>query len=119
MKTVLGTGLVSGALLAANSQAELVDGEELIDPTAPFLLEVESAEPVTNLFATLNSYELNSILIRDDFRVAVINSKRVKEGELIGSARVVSIERGKVTLDLDGEERVLNLHGAPIKTRSK
>jgi len=108
-------------MLAMNAAAALVDGEELIDPTAPFLLEMESAggQPVANVFARFNNYDVSSILIRENLRIAVINSQRVREGELIGSARVVSIEEGEVTIDLDGQTRVLSLHGGTsIKSRA-
>lgn len=110
--------LVSILLMSGQSFAELVDGEELIDPTAPFLLEVDSAKPAVNIFATINNFDVSSILIREDFRLAVINSQRVREGEFVGSARVVSIDESSVTLNIGGEIRVLSLHGAVIKERS-
>lgn len=108
-------------VLAVNAAAALVDGEELIDPTAPFLLDMENTgtQPVANVFARFNNYDVSSILIRENLRIAVINSQRVREGEFIGNARVVSIEEGEVTIDLDGQTRVLSLHGGTtIKTRS-
>ena len=104
--------------LAMPVWAELVNGEELIDPTAPFLLELQSDAPAVNLFATLGSYEVSSILIRENVRIAVINSRRVREGEFIGNAQVVRIDSASVTLSIGGETRVLELHGAPIKTRA-
>ena len=112
---------VCALMLAMNVAAALVDGEELIDPTAPFLLEMESTggQPVANVFARFNNYDVSSILIRENLRIAVINSQRVREGEFIGNARVVSIEEGEVTIDLDGQTRVLSLHGGTsIKSRA-
>lgn len=106
---------------AVNGHAALVDGEELIDPTAPFLLDMEDTgnQSLANAFASFNNYTVSSILIRENLRIAVINSQRVREGEFIGNARVASIDESAVTLDLDGTTRVLRLHGgAAIKTRA-
>ena len=107
--------------LAVNAAAALVDGEELIDPTAPFLLDMGNTgnQPIANVFARFNNFDVSSILIRENLRIAVINSQRVREGEFIGNARVVSIEAGEVTIDLDGQTRVLTLHGGTaVKTRT-
>lgn len=106
--------------IAVSGTAAMVDGEELIDPTAPFLLDMESLgdQPVANIFARVNNYAVSSILIRENLRIAVINSERVREGEFIGNARVDSIAENAVTISLDGETQVLNLHGASIKSQA-
>lgn len=120
-RQLLAAGTVIAFSVSANAMAAMVDGEELIDPTAPFLLDMEDTgnEPIANVFARFNNYAVSSILIRENLRIAVINSQRVREGEFIGNARVVSIEEGEVTIDLDGQTRVLSLHGgATIKSRT-
>lgn len=101
-------------------QAAMVDGEELIDPTAPFLLNMTStgSQPIANLLAGVNNFAVSSVLIRENLRIAVINSQRVREGEFVGNARVVSIDESGVTIDLDGETRILKLHGTQIKSRA-
>lgn len=112
---------LAGLLAAGNAMAALVDGEELIDPTAPFLLDIENTggQSLANAFARFTNYDLSSILIRENLRIAVINAQRVREGEFIGNARVVSIDEGEVTIDLDGQTRVLSLHGGTvIKSRT-
>ena len=117
-KQMLAAVTVLMLTIAGSGTAAMVDGEELIDPTAPFLLEMENTgnQPLANVFARFNNYEVSSILIRDSLRIAVINSQRVREGEFVGNARVVSIGQNSVTIDLDGESRILNLHGASIKS---
>jgi hypothetical protein len=79
-------------------------------------MENTGNQALANVFARFNNYEVSSILIRENLRIAVINSQRVREGEIVGNARVVSIGQNSVTIDLDGEARVLNLHGASIKS---
>ena len=110
--------LVTLVMLAATARAELVNGEDLIDPTAPFLLRADSNSPLLNVFATFNNYEVSSILIRPNLRLAVVNSQRVRVGDNIGNAEIVNIEQDRVTINLDGETRELMLHGGSIKTMS-
>ena len=110
--------LVTLVMLAATARAELVNGEDLIDPTAPFLLRADSNSPLLNVFATFNNYEVSSILIRPNLRLAVVNSQRVRVGDNIGNAEIVNIEQDRVTINLEGETRELMLHGGSIKTMS-
>jgi hypothetical protein len=110
--------LVTLVMLAATARAELVNGEDLIDPTAPFLLRADSNAPLLNVFATFNNYEVSSILIRPNLRLAVVNSQRVRVGDSIGNAEIVNIEQDRVTINLEGETRELMLHGGSIKTMS-
>lgn len=119
-KWAAGTLVAVLAFGSAGCLAAMVDGEELIDPTAPFLLEMEGvvAQPAANLLAGLGNYDVSSILIRSNVRIAVINSQRVREGEYIGNARVISIEESGVTLDLGGELRELKLHSAASVKKS-
>ena len=51
-----------------------------------------------------------------NLRVAVINSRQVKEGEAIGNATVVRIDKDTVTLEIAGEEQEIGLYTRSIKT---
>lgn len=94
------------------------DLERLVDPTAPLNRGAQNTvQP--NLFSLVSSYKVNSILIRPNTKIAVINSRQVREGDLIGNAEVKTIEKTAVTLEIAGEERVLELYGQSIKSLSE
>lgn len=110
------------------------DDELLVDPTMPLNVQVAGDSSDENsgfdieggvsaaggLFSGLfNSFELSSVLIRGDNRIAVINEQRVHEGDSIGNATVTSIEADRVTLNVDGETEILELYENSIKTLVK
>ena len=109
--------LMPVSVFAAND-VDNSDLEQLIDPTAPLNRVVQNTvQP--NLFGLVSSYKVNSILIRPNTKIAVINSRQVREGDLIGNAEVKIIEKNTVTLEIAGEERVLELYGQSIKSLSE
>lgn len=57
------------------------------------------------------AWRLESILISDRRRVAVINGHTVSRGDSVGDARVASIEPGSVTLKTNGKTLELTLDG--------
>lgn len=59
--------------------------------------------------------KLNSLLISKTRKVAIINGKRVKEGDVIGNAKVVTIKKGKVVVSRNGQYETLKLKPNPIK----
>lgn len=71
------------------------------------------------LSGMFTSYELSSVLIRGDSRIAVINEQRVRVGDSVGNARVTAIEPDKVSLNVDGQIQTLELYGNSIKTLVK
>lgn len=79
---------------------------ELADPTAP-------TDPA--LFFGRDSdresrgWELNSVLIGPHRRVAMINGVAVREGDRIGTARVLRIRPGEVELESGNRHIVLHL----------
>lgn len=91
------------------------DLDELVDPTTPLLLNTTVQQSAQNLFSLLSTYRVTSILIRPNMKVAVINSRQVREGDLIGNAEVVKIDKNSVTLAVAGEQQVLELYGRSIK----
>lgn len=92
------------ALLASNAYA-------LHDPTRP-------TDPAL-YFGTGNAggWTLQSILFSDDRRIAIINGKRVREGERVGSARVTRIRNSQVVLKTRGRTLKLQLRSDTVKIR--
>jgi len=62
-------------------------------------------------------WSLQSILYASDRRVAVINGTRVREGDRIGSARVVHIQDSQVVLNAGGRKLTLHLLPTTMKVR--
>ncbi len=92
--------------------------EILRDPTAP-LFSTAGSQPQANLFSLVSSYKVTSILLRPNMKVAVINSRQVREGDVIGNAEVVKIDKNTVTLQVAGEDQILELYGRSVKTLTK
>jgi MSHA biogenesis protein MshK len=86
----------------------------LSDPTRP-------TDPAAYFGArkavSAGSWSLQSILLASDRRIAVINGKRVQEGDRIGSARVVRIRDSQVLLDTGGRSLILHLLPETVKVR--
>lgn len=98
--------LLSPCLLLAEVQAQ-----PLTDPTRP-----PTAAEVHAFFATHDreaapaiDLRLQSVLISEQRRLAIINDRRVTEGDHIGSARVLRIEPGRVYLRDNGIDLTLTL----------
>lgn len=116
---LIGTLVVTGLLQAGQVMAELIDGEELVDPTRPFYTEL-SGEP--DVFVeepsgdrVLGSFDVSFVRIGSSSAMAIINSQRVAIGDEIGGATVVAIDRGGVTLMVDEQEQRVNLYPNNIK----
>ncbi len=113
-------------LLAAHvAFSATMDDELLVDPTAPLDLTSDSVQEEeegilsADLFGIFTRYELSSVLIRAEDRIAVINETRVRVGDTIGAATIASIEADRVTLNVDGETEILELYENSIKTLVK
>lgn len=98
------TALLLTLLMAHNAAA-------LNDPTRP-------TDPAL-YFGSGNAsgWALQSILFSDNRRIAIINGKRVKEGDRIGSARVTRIHNSQVVLKTGDRTLKLRLHPDTLKTR--
>lgn len=116
--------LLKGAaiLLALNfSQvfAEEIDGEELVDPTRPFIVELDNDpdEAILELVRTVvpASYDLTFVRAGSSSPIAIINNQQVTIGDLIGGAQVIAIDRSSVTLLINARERQINLYGTSVK----
>ncbi len=97
--------LLLGSGLAGNVHA-------LKDPTQP-------TDPGNYFGSSENrsgsSWSLQSILSSPQRRIAVINGTRVKEGDRLGSARVVRIHESYVLLNTGGRTLTLHLFPESIK----
>lgn len=103
---------------ASSAKADLIDGEELVDPTRPlFIGRGDSDTDVLTMIRNVvpASYDL-SFIRAGSSPIAVINSERVTIGDSVGGATVTDISRSSVTLSINGNERVISLYGDSIKS---
>ena len=85
--------------------------QALHDPTRP----TDPAEYFGNSARNNSAWSLQSILSASDRRIAIINGTRVREGDVIGSAKVISIDESKVVLNTGGQRFTLRLLPTSIK----
>lgn len=91
-------------------------GERLRDPTAP------SGKGGSDFFLNgqdssgFSGYTLSSLLISPTRKIAIINQKRVQEGEFIDGKKVLKIEKHGVLLQgQNGEPRLLEMFTKEVK----
>jgi hypothetical protein len=74
--------------------------DQLPDPTMP---DGYMAGPVTGEMEALPApeFRLTEIMLSSDRRVAVINGQRLETGDAFAGGRVVSIQAGLVTIELE------------------
>ncbi|MDH3872355.1 MAG: hypothetical protein OEU44_09080 [Gammaproteobacteria bacterium] len=113
MNTRIKTG--AGAVLGLLVLAPPLMAGTLQDPTRPTpgaLFQPSSASrPGADIWA------LNSTLVADDRRVAVINGTHVSEGESIGGAQVLRIRKTDVLIQTPGRQITLQLIPDTLKMR--
>jgi MSHA biogenesis protein MshK len=110
-KKVLLGGLTVLLLL---SGAQLV-AAQLEDPTRPPGF-IGSANGNGSKQGQVATWEVSSILISEDRRLAVVNGKTVKQGDQVGNARVIRISPIAVTLRSSVETFTVKLLPAQIKS---
>ncbi len=98
--------LVFSGLLAMLVPVERGSTASLPDPTRPPQRFVEKTASGT---VASEKWELGSILIAPQRRVAVINGRPLSAGDRVGGAKVVAIEPGQVRLRRGEREFVLEL----------
>ncbi len=82
------------------------------DPTYPLRhIPSESAEN--------RELRLNSVLISNSRRVAVINGQLVAEGDTIAGATLIRILDNRVQVTINGKNRELKLHTTTVKRAVK
>ena len=97
--------MIPGLLIAA--MALPGQAESLRDPTEPPqpTRAQQPAQPQLEL-------SLDSILISDNRRIAVINGQSASTGDSVGEARIQRIEADRVLVELNGTTRTLRLETA-------
>lgn len=108
------------ALVMANQVfAEIIDGEELVDPTRPFIFKVVGDDQIDFLDRFVDvvpsSFEVTFVRVGSSSSMAVVNDQRVTVGDVIGGAEVIAIDRSGVTLLIDDQERRIRLYGTNVK----
>jgi len=90
----------AGVLWAASAT---VAAEQLRDPTRPYSAPIyrEAARP---------QFKVNAIIVSSERRIAIVNGKRVGEGDRVNGATVVSISKRQLTLDVGDRELTLGLN---------
>jgi len=113
--------LISSCLASAVATAEVIDGEELVDPTRPLMmaaarddLDSSVSEMIRNVVPS--SYDVSFVRASSASPIAVINEQRVTIGDQIGGATVIAIDRSGVTLSINDEERRISVFDTSIKT---
>lgn len=96
---------LAAALLWA---APLRAGEGLEDPTRPSALPQAAAAPAASP-STGPRWRLQSTLVADDRRLAVINGRTLARGDRVDGAQVVDIGVGVATLEADGRRTTLRV----------
>ncbi len=106
------------SMLALGLTAEARD-QVPTDPTRP-----PSAAEVRAFFGegtdsvdARESLQLQSILVSNQRRSAIINDRRVSIGDRIGNAEVIAIDADRVRLRRDGAELNLTLAGPQLSIR--
>ena len=85
---------------------------QLDDPTRP----ANIANATSSATAVTSSWDLSSILVSPQRRVAIINGKTVKSGETLAGAKVLMINKTSVKLKSRGEIILLKLFPDSVKT---
>ncbi len=85
----------------------LAAASTLADPTRPANAAMFSSNRA--LESANNGWILNSTLVAADRRVAVINGKHVIEGESVGNATVLKIQKLDVLIQVAGKRITLKL----------
>lgn len=113
--------LLVSALLATTSMADVIDGEELADPTRPFqFTAVTDDTSILDLIRTVvpSSFDLSFVRAGGDNPIAVINQQQLTIGDVIGGAEVIVIDRSGVTLRTNNEEQRISLYSVSVKTNA-
>ena len=100
--------LLAAVMLAPAAPAQ----QGLGDPTRPTSLD--EPEPVQKAARAGPRWRLQSTLVADSRRLAVINGRTVAQGERIDGATVREVRQGGVTLEVEGRRVELRvLQGTP------
>lgn len=108
------------ALITSTAFADVIDGEELVDPTRPFSINIRVqqdtgiADPSRTVVPS--SYDVSFIRASDTSPIAIVNNQRVTLGDMVGGAEVFAIDRNGVTLLINDEEQRITLYRSNVKS---
>jgi len=111
--------LLFGLCASPALPAEVVDGEDFIDPTRPLALTriqrpvVQGERPDDG--AVARQFEVTFVRAGSSVPIAVINDQRVTIGDTVGQATVVAIDRSGVTLSVHNQEQRVSLISTSVK----
>lgn len=120
-RNIVATGCIFFLIVGTQVSAEVIDGENLVDPTRPFLVgDVDDNSLVQELIRTVvpASFDVSFIRAGSNSPMAVINQQRVSIGDIIGGAEVKVIDRDGVTLLVGDEEKRISLYDVSVKATS-
>lgn len=115
-----------GLLLCSVAQAEVIDGEDLRDPTRPVDAMFPPGSGGSDVLSGLVSgaagllsraYTVSFIRAGGSEPVAMVNEQLVKTGDMIGSAEVVAIDAHSVSLRVNGEIQRVSSFAETVKSR--
>jgi hypothetical protein len=99
-------------LSLAATLAQAQSGNDPMRPPGQREAHAQSAKPV------VTRYRLDSVIIAPGRRLAMINGRRLAQGEWLGRAQLLDIRATEVTLRIDGQTHVLTLLPMSIKKPS-
>lgn len=108
MSDRVGMGAVAVVFLTASLNAGAGNQASLPDPTEP-----PSAPSEESTASPASRFSLDSILVGEQRRRAVINGISLARGGSLGGARVLHIGVDRVRIEVDGEQYTLELESAP------
>lgn len=114
-------GVLAAVIGSGQVVADIIDGEELVDPTRPVSIEhIDDNSLVQDLIRNVvpASFDVSFIRAGSSSPMAVINQQRVTIGDTIGGAQVVEIDRNGVTLLIGDAERRISLYDVSVKAAS-
>jgi hypothetical protein len=97
-------GLILCDVAYAAGQHKMPNGEVLSDPTRP-----HNWNKVSGPKAKKQYFALNYILKTPQRTNAIINGKKVTEGDVVSGAKVLKINQNTVMILVDGKRRTLHL----------
>ena len=105
--------------------ADVIDGEELIDPTRPLFFSTTSSlgsdVDVSGFISNVipSSWDVSFVRASGSSPMAIVNNERVTIGDTVGGAEVIEIDRNSVTLLINDEERRISIYDTAFKRQAQ
>ncbi len=115
-------GVLLAMVIISAAHAEIIDGEDFIDPTRPLIMLATQREGVESAAQNMirnivpSSFTVTFVRASSNSPMAVINEQRVTLGDEISGATVIAIDRSGVTLSVNNEERRYSVYQTNIKS---